>query len=159
VENHYKHILVPLDSSELAELALPHASVLARLNRAQLTLLHILRPIDHVIEGNTPHTIFVDEQQEVLEGRALQYLRSISDQLTTDAITVHTVVEVGSPAETIIHYATENQIDLIVMCSHGCSGVRRWVLGSVTDKVLRGTDVPVLLVRADVQRRTASPDE
>ena len=66
----YKHILVPLDGSELAELALSHAFDLARLNQAELTLLHILAPIEGVIEGNTPYTIFVAEQQEVLGARA-----------------------------------------------------------------------------------------
>lgn len=151
VGKRYKHILVPLDGSELAELALSHAFDLARLNQAELTLLHILAPIEGVIEGNTPYTIFVDEQQEVLGGRALRYLKSICEQLTCDAITVHAAVEVGLAAETIIDYASEHRVDLIVMSSHGHSGLRRWVFGSVADRVLRGADVPVLLVRAHPQ--------
>jgi nucleotide-binding universal stress UspA family protein len=148
VERRYEHILVPLDGSEVAELALSHAFGLARLSRTQLTALHVSPPIEHVVGGHTAYTIFLDEQQEALEGRALRHLKSTCNQLTSDDVTVHTVVEVGLPAEAIIDSVTEHDIDLIVMSSHGHSGLKRWGFGSVADRVLRGADVPVPLARA-----------
>lgn len=68
-----------------------------------------------------------------------------------DTLTVHTVVKKGPAAEMIIDYAREHLIDLIVMATHGRSGLQRWVYGSVADKVLRGTDLPIWLVRAHGQ--------
>ena len=151
VDRRYRHILVPLDGSKLGELALPHAFDLARLTQGDVTLLHILSTVAGIIAASTPYPIFVDEQEEVLKGRALQHLRSICEQLPCDIIAVHPVVEVGPPAETIIDYVSEHHFDLIVMSSHGHSGLRQWVFGCVADKVLRGAGVHVLLVRAQPQ--------
>jgi nucleotide-binding universal stress UspA family protein len=57
-------------------------------------------------------------------------------------------VEIGAVSECIVDYAAANQVDLIAMCTHGRTGLARWTLGSVADRVLRGADVPILLVRA-----------
>lgn len=72
--------------------------------------------------------------------------------MESETITVHMAVEMGPAAETIIDYAREHPIDLIVIATRGRSGPRRWAYGSVADKVLRGTDLPVLLVRVHAER-------
>jgi nucleotide-binding universal stress UspA family protein len=149
----YKHIVVPLDGSELAELALVDAVSLAQLNQAEVTLLQVIPPIEQVVGAGTNHPVFIDQQWETKRGFALDYLTEVSKRLGCEDITIHPAVDLGSPAETIIDYAHKHAIDLIVMATHGRSGLKRWVYGSVADKVLRGADLPVLLVRAHPQQR------
>ena len=144
----YKHILVPLDSSELAELALEDAFSLAVLNQAQLTLLHVIPPIQSVLAAETSHPVFVDQQWENQRAAALMYLSELCGRVNCPDVKVNIAVEMGLAAETIIQYAQEHPVDVIVMATHGRSGLQRWVYGSVADKVLRAAHVPVLLVRA-----------
>ncbi len=149
----YKHILVPLDTSELAELALEDAFGMAHLNQAQLTLLHVIPPIESVLAAETGHPIFIDQQWDSHKNLALRYLTDICKRHQCPEIAPHIVVEMGLAAETIIEYARSHAVDLIVMATHGRSGLPRWVYGSVADKVLRGANVPVLLVRAHSHRQ------
>lgn len=151
----YKHILVPLDGSELAELALADAFGVAEMSQAEVTLLQIVAPIDTVVGAETGHPIFIDQQWETKKGNALEYLSTVCERLGCPEVQTHTVVEMGPPAEMIIDYAHHHPVDLIVMATHGRSGLPRWVYGSVADKVLRGADVPVLLVRAHSTRDQA----
>lgn len=144
----YKHILVPLDGSELAELALEDALSIAQLSRAQLTLLQVIPPIDEVIAAGTDHPIYVDQQLANQEMLALEYLQSVCDRVGCEDVAIQVATDIGPAAETIIDYARQQAIDLIVMATHGRSGLQRWVYGSVAGKVLRGADLPVLLVRA-----------
>ena len=146
----YKHILVPLDSSELAELALDDAFSIASLSGAEVTLIHVASPVEKAIATDTDHPVFVDQQWESRKLLAHDYLNNICSRLDCKNVVVHQVVKMGRPAETIIEYAHQHPIDLIVMATHGRSGVQRWVYGSVADKVLRGADIPTLLVRAHV---------
>jgi len=152
----YKHILVPLDGSELAETALPHAFILAQACQAELTLIQVVRPIKEVIAPDSEHPYYVDEQWHDEEEHDQEYLHKLCERVGCGDLTVHTVVEMGSAAETIIGYARHHPIDLIVMATHGRSGLRRWVYGSVTGKVLRGADVPTLLVRCYPNRAEAA---
>jgi nucleotide-binding universal stress UspA family protein len=144
----YKHLLVPLDGSELAELALDDAFSIAQLSRAEVTLLQVIPPIDHIVGAETGYPIFVDQQWEAKKTNALEYLLTICQRMNCQDIMTHTAVELGPAAETIIDFARAHPIDLIVMATHGRSGLQRWVYGSVADKVLRGADLPILLVRA-----------
>jgi nucleotide-binding universal stress UspA family protein len=144
----YTHILLPLDGSELAELALADAFGIAEMSQADITLLQVVPPIDTVVGAETGHPIFIDQQWETKKAIALEYLSTVCERLGCPEVQVHTIVEMGPPAEMIVDYAHHHPIDLIVMATHGRSGVQRWVYGSVADKVLRGADVPVLLVRA-----------
>lgn len=148
----YKHIVVPLDGSELAELALVDAFSLAQLNQAEVTLLQVIPPIEQVVGAGTNHPIYIDQQWETKRGLALDYLTEVGQRLGSEDVSVHPAVELGPPAETIIDYAHKHAIDLIVMATHGRSGLQRWVYGSVADKVLRGAHLPVLLVRAHAQQ-------
>ncbi len=148
MEELYKHILVPLDGSELAEVALDHAFTLAKLTLAEVTLLRVLRPIPDVIKLDEHHAIYVDEQWTINLRRANKYLERVRDRVKDESFLVETAVETGRSAETIITYASDHAIDLIVMATHGRGGFERLVYGSVADKVLRGADHPVLLVRS-----------
>lgn len=152
----YQHILVPLDGSTLAELALADAFALAELSRAEVTLLQVVAPIDHVIATEAEHPIFVDQQWEAKRLATVEYMHSVCERLGCPDVAVHPVVEMGLAAETIIDYARHHPIDLIVMATHGRSGLQRWVYGSVADKVLRGANQPILLVRAYPDQQAAA---
>lgn len=143
----YKHILVPLDGSELAEAALVDAVSMAELNEAEMTLLQVVQPAEHVIGAETMYPVYLDQQWQNQKLIALKYLDNLRHKLERAGVTINKAVELGLAGETIIDYAHHHPVDLIVMATHGRSGLSRWVYGSVADKVLRGADVPVLLVR------------
>lgn len=144
----YNHILVPLDGSELAEMALADAFAVAHMSQAHLTLLQVVVPIEHGLDPDVDDAIVIEAKGEKYKDEALQYLNKVRELMADDTVTTHTVALLGTPAETIIDYAIEQSIDLIVMATHGRSGIMRWVYGSVADKVLRAADAPILLVRA-----------
>jgi len=148
MQNRYKHLLVPLDGSELAEQALIDALAMAKLIDAEVTLLRVVLPIKDVIAEYTHHAIHIDEQWETRKKLAHDYLEGICERWDCGSLTIHITVKKGSVAETIIDYTRDHPIDLIVMATHGRSGLQRWVYGSVADKVLRGADLHVWLVRA-----------
>jgi nucleotide-binding universal stress UspA family protein len=148
MEKCYKNILVPLDTSELAELALADALSVAGLCHADVTLLHVITPFDKVFATDLGYTVYIDQQWSDQKRQALDYLENVCERHDFGDLVIHKVVEMGAPAETILDLTSRNLIDLIVMATHGRSGLQRWVYGSVADKVLRGAHVPVLLVRA-----------
>lgn len=143
-----EHILVTLDGSELSEKSLTAAVTLANLSNAEITLLRVLRPIDDIIKIDEHSSIFVDQQIEFKTQRATRYLKSVQNRIADKAFKVSIAVEMGPAAEIIIEYANNHSVDLIVMSTHGRSGLQRWVYGSVAGKVLRGAYHPVLLVRS-----------
>ena len=142
------HILVPLDGSELSEKALEAAFTLAKLSGATLTFLRALRPVDDIIKIDEHNAIYVDEQIEYKTIRATKYLESVKDMAKKKSMPAHIVVETGLAAEIIIEYAKNNFVDLIVMATHGRTGLQRWFYGSTAAKVLSGANHPVLLVRS-----------
>ena len=144
----YKHILVPLDGSKLAETALDDALTVADLSQAEITLLQVVQPTEHVIGLNTDHPVYLDQQWASQKAIAQDYLADVQQQLKGTKISINSSIEMGPAAETIIDYATDYPVDLIVMATHGRSGIQRWVFGSVAEKVLRRANVPILLVRA-----------
>lgn len=142
----YKTMLVPLDGSKLAEVVFTYARELAGRLDIDVVFLHVCTPEE---AGILPmYRIYVE--------RSAEMVRRESEKVRKDtgakgrALAVKGEVATGYPAEEILRYADENKIDLILMATHGRSGVRRWVLGSVVDKVLRASRVPVWLVRAGV---------
>jgi nucleotide-binding universal stress UspA family protein len=150
----YEHILVPLDGSEAAEAALADAFALAERDQADVTLLHVILPIQDVITATSSHRIFLDEQWETRRGQTRGYLRAVCRRVGCAAMTIHIAVEMGPAAETIVAYARQHSVDLIVMVAHGRSGLSGPVCGSVADQVLRGTDLPILLVRVPSHQLT-----
>lgn len=146
----YKKIMVPLDGSTLAAQALPHALALVELHQAELILFRVVQEAHFVEEFVTEGKIQVDQRQEHWLNEATTALGELAADLKLRQLKVTPVVEVGLPAEAIIDYARQHEVSLIVMSTHGRTGLARWVYGSVADKVLRGAPCPVLLVRAVV---------
>lgn len=148
----YQKILVPLDGSKLAECVLEHVEQLAKgCNTEEVILVsvtervtgHTLAPeVGEVYGGDVPITVGKMQRQ------AERYLDRIAKRLAKKGISVQTAVLRGNPAEEIVHYAQENECGLITMASHGRSGISRWAYGSVADKILRASPVPVLIVKA-----------
>jgi nucleotide-binding universal stress UspA family protein len=138
----YSSITVPLDASELAEQALSHAIEIAKRFGAQVELLTVVPTVlEDTIEREGAGDTFDPRTLE-----AQEYLQAVAGRLTDEGISVSTTVRRGDVAEEIIDHASH--CDLIVMCTHGRSGLGRWVYGSITDRTLRHAGVPVLLVRA-----------
>jgi nucleotide-binding universal stress UspA family protein len=142
----YRKILVPLDGSGLAEVALRHAESLAWQCGAEIILMRVI----HMAWPLSAPDMNVERRLDVdrIQAAALTYLKGICGELRAKKITAHKVVMNGPVADTIVDYARQEGVDLIVMCSHGGGGFSRWVFGSVAEKVLQGAPCPVLLVRA-----------
>jgi nucleotide-binding universal stress UspA family protein len=150
----FKRILLPLDGSELGEASLPYVEELAIVTKAEVILLQVVKPHYDIAlaEGYTSHLGRISaEYLTHASAAAKDYLNSVKERLAKMGITARSEVEVGSPAERIVGYAKESNIDLIAMSTHGRSGIGRWLLGSVADKVIHAADRPILLVRASAK--------
>jgi len=149
-----ERILVPLDGSKVGEVALPYVeeliSKLATNQKVEVTLIQVISSLTHyVIAGEASAQIpYTTQELGEIEKRAGAYLERAGTKLKKKGTTVHTKVVVGSAAEEIIKTADGINADLIAMSTHGRSGLNRWAFGSVTDRVLRGGNKPVLMVRA-----------
>lgn len=138
-----KRLLVPLDGSALARAALPLATELAARSQAELQLFTVLPP--PLDEAYSPlHTISLDQTK--LHDLVKRELADHDAVLCNQQVTITTRLSFGFPAEAIVNEAIASNADLIVMGTHGYGGVQRWVLGSVADKVLRASPIPLLLV-------------
>lgn len=142
----YTRVLLPLDGSEMAEQALPHAVAQAERFGAELVLLRVLEPFPHVRGMSATNLAAIRQQTDEWTE---EYLDRLSSDLRGRAIAVKTAVVEGRPGMAITQYAETNNVDLIVLCSRGRSGLSRWLMGSVADRVMRGAAVPVLLVKAE----------
>jgi len=142
----YKKILVTLDGSELAKTALDQAEKLAKNFDAEIILFQVVpfMPIYGSPELVTP--LIVDEKQKEA---AEKYLANLAEDLKKRGLRVAAMVRTGQQvAVEILDFAKEDGVDLIVMCTHGRSGISRWVLGSVALKVLARAETPILLIRS-----------
>lgn len=146
----FKHILVPLDGSHLAEAALPAALALASRFDGEITLLRVVRP--PYIMTNTGGAVYAEllvALRDQMHEEATAYLKNYQGSLRQQGYVAHShITEVEPVAEAILDVAEALGVDTIVMSTHGRGGMSRWVYGSVADKVLRGATVPVLLIRA-----------
>ena len=141
----YSRILVPLDGSKLAEGALPHAVAHAERFGAQLILLKVLGPLPEPAMAGRSVVRGAEERSAEL---ARQYLQDLAEPIREKGVEVEVLTLEGKPYVEIIGYAEKAQVDLIVISTRGYSGLSRWLLGSVTDRVARGATVPVLLVQS-----------
>jgi nucleotide-binding universal stress UspA family protein len=142
----YKKILVPLDGSELAKTALDQAEKLAKTFDSEIILFQVVpfMPIYGSPELVTP--IIVDEKQKEA---AEKYLANLAEELKKRGLKVTVMVRTGQQvAVEIIDFTKEAGVNLIVMCTHGRSGISRWVLGSVALKVITRAETPILLIRS-----------
>jgi len=144
----YARMLVPLDGSELAEGVLPYARAFAGRLGLDMTLLHICTAQE--CELVDVHRDYIERVAEMARRQTAQERERIGVPSGGRIAEVQADIAIGHPAEEIIRYADENHFDLIVMATHGRSGIGRWALGSVAEKILRASRVPILLVRAGI---------
>jgi nucleotide-binding universal stress UspA family protein len=152
----YTRMLVPLDGSELAEGALPYARAFASRLGLDMTLLHICTAQE--CELVEVHRDYIERVAEMARRQTAQERERAGIPPGGGVTEVQAEVAIGHPAEEIIRYAEEKDFDLIVMATHGRSGIGRWAVGSVAEKVLRASKAPVLLVRAGVAEKIASEE-
>jgi nucleotide-binding universal stress UspA family protein len=153
----FNKILAPLDGSKLSECALEYVKEVATgCHVSELVLLMVLEPNPALDAGfhNLRQLEADSQEKENMRKKAKEtaehYLEKVKEPLNKQGLAVQSVViqteENKSTAEEILNYAKDNNIDLIIMSTHGRSGITRWAFGSVTDRVVRHSRVPVLTV-------------
>jgi nucleotide-binding universal stress UspA family protein len=144
----YQKLLVPLDGSSLAEQALPQAVALATAFDGELHLVQVVT--NYMSPPYGVEYAMGETFRDVAIREAHEYLKRIQHRLESlYAGPIRTKVIEGLVAENVIDYADFQACDMIVMATHGRSGVGRWVFGSVAERVLRASHCPILLVRSD----------
>lgn len=149
-----ERVLIPLDGSKVGEAALPVIEqLIKKLSpeiEVEVTLLGVITSLTHwVVVGEASAPIsYTEEELKSIEQRVINYLDRTGETLRSLGTSVNIKVSTGNAAEEILKAAGEINADMIAMSTHGRSGLRRLAFGSVTDKVLRGACVPVLMVRA-----------
>jgi nucleotide-binding universal stress UspA family protein len=153
VTHTYKKILVPLDGSELAEQSLKHALAIIKSDKpATIVLFAVVEPINpvflcapgsgrSVIDG-----VLLEELLEKKQKESREYLAGLLTRLKSKGVELQSALTIGRASEAIVKFAESNNIDLIIMSTHGRSGINRWVMGSVTEQVMRSSRVPVLVI-------------
>ena len=144
----FQRILVPLDGSKRAERVLPIAARIAHTTGGSIVLVQVV----NIPMGYTPaQTQSVAFEQEVLQitSEARKYLADVSSSDVLTGIPTEIEVSFGVPASTILDMVPTQNVDIIIICSHGSTGMRHWVLGSVAQKIARHSPVPVLILRED----------
>lgn len=143
----FHKVLVPLDGSRAAEAALEQATYLASRTGGNLLLVQVLS--NYMVTDNPPLTPDFREQLDLRDrGEARKYLGGVELRVQGQGLLCQSeVIESGNPAEGILDCAESRSVDLIVLTSHGRSGLSRFLLGSVAERVLRHAVCPVLVVR------------
>jgi len=154
----YQRIMVPLDGSELAECVLPHVESIAKgCSAPNVVFVRVVEPVHlPITAASYGGPAFTGEDavkvRKELDERnktaAQEYLGDIIRRSNYDGTALQAEVIMGKPADSLAEYAEKKEVDLIVMATHGRSGISRWVWGSVADKILHAACVPVLIVRA-----------
>jgi len=140
-------ILAPLDGSSIGEAALPYIETLAIETSASVSLFQVVS-LPGVAEASLLSGPDWIKLTKAMQEAGQNYLKSIAEKLNSKGIKTTYEVVTGDPADKIVEYAEQKKISLIAMSTHGRTGLARWVLGSVTDKVLHGASMPILLVRS-----------
>ena len=148
----YKKIMVPVDGSELAECVLPHVKTIAEAKGVEsVVFVRVMEPLSITpVRGETGW--LTEEEMKSVDDKskavAESYLDNLVGGLDYGNVAIQKEVLVGRAPDQLVGYAKKNAVDLIIVATHGRSGVSRWVLGSVADRLLRAAHVPVLMVRA-----------
>lgn len=145
----YRHVLLPLDGSELAECVLPHLEAVA--SNSEITTVELVRVVPP-IEMHYKEVIPFDARQEKqLNEAALkdaeEYLAKVKSRLDGSRMQIITTVLQGRIRDTLVHYLEKSDADLLLIASHGRSGPSRWYWGSVADRLLRCSRIPAFLIR------------
>lgn len=145
----YKRILVPLDGSGWSARAIPHAVDIARSNGSDLILLHVFRPPTY--EYTDQLALAGQEAQiDALKAQMQSYLAGVRSELQNEKLNVEIeIIEDNVMAAAICDYIASAAIDLVVMSTHGRTGIARFLMGSVAHQVMQCAGVPVLLIRPD----------
>ena len=164
----YYRILAPLDGSKLAECSLGHIKDIATgCHVSEVVLLSVIEPASNSIGWPSSETQVnaimaeMENTQKLARQKAESYLADVAANLRLSGLGVQTIVIEGKPgqqaADVILDYAVNNDADLIIMSTHGRSGISRWAFGSVAEKVVRHSTVPVLTVTPDGCRLPEAP--
>jgi len=155
----YKKILVPLDGSELAECTLNHVKKLFQDGPVgEVVLLNAVVvdiPWRELNTGDEMHPITFDYNafKKTFMDKSRKYLAKVKSRFSSEGIKVKTeTIESNGPSQTITDYAQKNGVDLIVIATHGYTGMKKMMLGSVALKVMHESNVPVLLIRPEACR-------
>jgi nucleotide-binding universal stress UspA family protein len=154
----YRKILVPLDGSELAECVLPHIENIAKgCADTEVVLFRVCEPpvilADYPADFRTEWNDHVRQETSHIQQQCNLYLGETEKKLKDAGLRITTKTGMGNPAEQIIDYAIQNGVDLIVMATHGRSGISRWAYGSIVEKVLHASRIPVMIVRPEECKR------
>jgi nucleotide-binding universal stress UspA family protein len=147
----YKKVLVPLDGSKLAECVLPHVEALAQgclVGAVKFVQVYAPLQIPPAIEPIPLKQADINEISAQGRRLAEDYVRGVAEGFEAGPAKAEGIVLSGSVSEALTDYIAKNEIDLVIMATHGSSGVSRWVWGSVADRLLRASCAPVLMVRA-----------
>ena len=150
----YDRILVPTDGSDEGRLAVQHAIELAVVHEATLHTVYVVNTARY---AGLPMESSWEGVDELLRSDAEDAVESVREIAANAGLAVESAVIDGSPSKQIVRYAEETDCDLIVMGTHGRGGIDRLLLGSVTEKVVRSANVPVLTVRVDDNGAAAVP--
>ena len=143
----YQQVIVPLDGSELAECVLPHVEAIAKgCGVKEVVFIRSVEPTN--IQG----VYFSQEDLKRIDAESMKaaqaYMEKLAKRVKFGTAKVKTEIVTGRAADSLPEYARDSEADLIVIATHGRSGISRWVWGSVADHLLRSACVPILMVRA-----------
>lgn len=148
----YNKILVPLDGSLLSECVLPHVeSMLKGCSIKEVVFIRIVEPmpIPYAVGEYQPAGLEFEQIEKSERVQARNYLEKLIERMKTESVKFsYEVLVDGQVAPIISDYASQNDVDLIVIATHGRSGITRWAMGSVADRILRSSCAPVLMIRA-----------
>jgi nucleotide-binding universal stress UspA family protein len=148
----YKKIMVPLDGSKLAECVFPHLETIVKgCKAAEVIIVEAVEPLSVPYGREVAHFTSL-EQVKAFETHqkveAEKYLKETVARLKKTGVNAKAAVVFGKASEALSDYANKNDVDLVIIATHGRSGVSRWVWGSVADRLVRSVSAPVLIVRA-----------
>lgn len=150
----FSRVIVPLDGSKVGEAAIPVieqlVDKLAPGTKVEVILMGVITTLRHwVVVGEASAPVsYTEEELKRIKERVNDYLNKTGESLKKKGVSISTIVSSGNAADEIIKAAEESKADLIAMSTHGRSGLRRMAFGSITDKVLHRSRLPVLTVRA-----------
>src|SRR5690348_9239129 len=144
----FQRILVPLDGSDRAEQAVPVAARLARASGGTVILVQVVPlPADVRTSKKFPEEVYDESVIEDVNALPMNYLARVRQMAELVGVRTETRVEYGEIAPSLLAAISPLEVDLVVMCSHGYSGFKRWALGSITHKIIPHSPVPVLVLR------------
>ena len=153
-------IMIPLDGSPLAEAALEPATELARLWDAEISLVQVVRPIILSEPNLTFPSSYSDQATAIRRDLAQDYIKDVAERVRESGLRSTGIAVIGGAvSQTLIDLASPERVGLMVVATHGRGGLKRLVLGSVADKLIRGANVPVLVIRPAGRRARRKPED